>query len=191
MQINIKGLQGEISPEVQAYAQEKVSKLTKFGNGLLSASVGLTRRASKDSAKSHLAEIVVHAPGQVIHVEESGKTYQAAIDAASERLKGQLKKLKTKREDRVRNHPGLADIVNSVAEDGTPKTKGRAGRGPAIVVEKFNIKPMTLQEAILQLKKAKRNFYLFYDAHNRMHCVYNRDDGSFGHMVPESEIVEH
>lgn len=190
MQINIKGLQGDISPEVQSYANEKVSKVTKFGNGLLSASVGLTKRASKDAAKSHLAEIVVHAPGQVLHVEESGKTFQAAIDAASERLKGQLKKLKTKREDKARNHPGLADIVNSVGEDGTPKAKARAARGPGVVVEKFNIKPMTVQEAILQLKKAKRSFYLFCDDRSLTHCVYNRADGTIGHLVPESEIVE-
>ena len=113
MQITIKALQGEVPTDAHDYTHEKVGRLTRFGNGLIAATLNLSERASKDASKSHLAEIVIHAPGQILRVQEAGKTFEAAVDTASEKLKQQLKKLKTKRLDKSRDHPGVGDIIDA------------------------------------------------------------------------------
>jgi putative sigma-54 modulation protein len=190
LQITIKTLQGEVPQDAQEYAQEKVSKLSRFGNGLVGATVNLSEKASKDASKSHLAEIVIHAPGHILRVQEAGKSFEAAVDTASEKLKQQLRKMKTKRLDKTRDHPGLADIVNAENAAGSSGKAAAKRVGQQIYVEKFNIKPMSINEAVLQLKRAKRSFFLFYDTQNHMHCVYKRPDGHIGLLVPESELLE-
>nr|MDQ3024493.1 sigma 54 modulation/S30EA ribosomal C-terminal domain-containing protein [bacterium] len=104
--------------------------------------------------------------------------------------KQQLKKQKEKHDDNARHSPGLAEIINSAAAAALePSTNGAAPQ-PQLLVEKFTIKPMGVREAVLRLEQAKRDFFVFIDDQQQVHCVYKRPDGNIGLLVPENELDE-
>ncbi|MCH7472575.1 ribosome-associated translation inhibitor RaiA [bacterium] len=182
MQITIKGKNCEIPDELREYTESKISKLTRYLSRLQSASVVFTENASKNRERSYRSEVVAHAPGQTLKIEEERESFQVAIDAAVDKLKRQLKKLKTKRIDRTREHPGLAAVVN--ASVGEPKDEEA---GSTIEVKKFTLKPMSVHEAIMRLDISERDFFLFVNDQSSFNCVYKRGDGRYGLLVPETD----
>lgn len=180
----VKGKNSEISSELKEIIALKLAKLTRYSSRLDSAIVTLTEHASKKPDKSFKVEVVLHGPGQVLRNVDSGPSFSAALDSAVDELRGQLKKLKTKRIDKHREGSNIAQVLTAEAQ---PEPEKKPQRD--IQVKKFNVKPMGLDEAILQLNAGKRDFYLFATEQKRVNCVYKRADGGYGLLVPETELM--
>jgi putative sigma-54 modulation protein len=116
--------------------------------------------------------------------EEEDHTFYIALDSAIDKLKRQLKKLKTKRLDKSREHPGIAEVVNSDLE--------RENRSEirSVMVKRFTLKPMSVDEAIMQLDMSGHDFFLFVNHDETINCVYKRSDGGLGLLVPETAAIE-
>ncbi len=181
----VKGKGTEVSAEIKDYAELKLGKLTRYGAKLQSASVTFTERASKKRDKAFRVDLVLHAPGQMLrNVEESG-SFQSALDVAIDNMREQLKKQKAKRIDKYREPADIAQVVKAEAEPAPEKT-----RKYELEVKKFTLKPMSLDEAIMQLDLYKHGFYLFVNEQKRINCVFKRSDGGYGLLVPETEILQ-
>jgi putative sigma-54 modulation protein len=180
----VKGKNSEVSDELKEFTALKLGKLTRYGGRLESAVVTFTEHASKKRDKSFKVEVVLHAPGQVLRNVDTGASFNIALDSAVDELREQLKKLKTKRIDRHRDNSDIAQVLIAEAQP-APEQKPRRN----IQVKKFNVKPMGLDEAILQLDASKHGFYLFVTEQKRINCVFKRSDGGYGLLVPETEII--
>jgi putative sigma-54 modulation protein len=178
----VKNKSLQVSDEIQEYAEAKVNKLIRYGGRLQSAVITFTERASKNRAKAFKVEVVLHAPGQVLRNVEESQSFQAALDNVVDELKEQLKKLKAKRIDKTRepSEPEKASKKSAAKE--------AAVKRPRVTVKKFTLKPMGLDEAILQLNASGHGFFMFINEQKLMNCVYKRTEGGYGLLVPESEV---
>jgi putative sigma-54 modulation protein len=188
--IHIRGKNASLDEGLQEYAEAELQKLNKYSLGeLISASVSFTGKASRNPERANRAEVVAFGPGHSYHSEENGESFEAALDCALDKLKQQLKKAKDKRAD-PRHQPSLASIANDASAAAYAPEPSANGNGPQLLVEKFTIKPMGIREAVLQLEKARRDFFVFINDQQQIQAVYKRSDGNIGLLVPENELDE-
>jgi putative sigma-54 modulation protein len=189
--IHVRGKNAQLEDGLQEYAEAELQKLNKYSLGeLISASVSFTGKASRNPERSCRVEMVLFAPGHSFHSEENGNSCEAAFDVALDKLKQQLRKAKEKRTDRTKHQTtSTAEFANGNGAAYAPE-ESASEPSPSLLVEKFTIKPMGVREAVLQLGKARRDFYVFVGEQNQVHAVYKRADGNIGLLVPENEIEE-
>jgi putative sigma-54 modulation protein len=186
LDFTIKGKNCEVSDDLILYTERKLSKLAKLSHRIQSVTVTYIENSSKKRDQASRIEVVLAMPGQSIRAEDEKETAYLALDSALDKLRRQLKKFKTKRLERPRT-PG-EEAVFSFEGAEHPETVELAG--PTVFVERYNKKPISTTEAIMELKLSSRKFMLFVNESNSVSCVYLRGDGSYGLVVPEDEIIE-
>jgi putative sigma-54 modulation protein len=181
----VKGKSSEISEELKEYTGLKLGKLTRYGGRLQSAVVTFTEKASKKRDQAYRVEVVLHAPGQTLRNVEESSSFQAGLDVAVDELRGQLKKLKAKRQGKSREHADIAQVTMRQMEPEPARPPRRK-----IEVKKFTLKPMSVDEALMQLELYGRGFYLFVTEQRTINCVFRRSDGGYGLLVPETDLIQ-
>ena len=158
---------------VHAYAEKKVMKLERFFRDDAEALV--TFSVEKDRNK---AEITVHAAGTYFRASEATSDMYASIDAAVATIERQIRKNKTRlarrlRQDAFVRTPDVTSFAPEEPEEGTFEIVRK---------KEFNMKPMTREEAILQMNLLEHTFFAFRDEDNdgAFAVVYKRTDGGYG-----------
>jgi len=125
-------------------------------------------------------EITTNAAGRIVRVEAEAAEERTAVDLACDRYERQLRKLKTKLIQRNRVSNKDLNHVSSQSDD-------EEDRGVEIVrTKRFLMKPMSAEEAALQMDLLGHEFFFFLDAETGQHCVvYRRRDGNVGLIEPE------
>ena len=162
---------------VHKYAEKKVGKLNRFFKEDATAP---SHSAWRRSAISEL-EITIRSSGTIFRVSESTSDMHASIDAAVTTLERQIRKNKTRLEKRLRQgafERALdVDEVSSFAPDEPEEGEYRIVRSKT-----FPLKPMTRDEAILQMNLLGHSFFAFRDEESdgSFAVVYRRYDGDYG-----------
>ncbi len=157
---------------VHAYAEKKVMKLARYFDEDAEALVVF----SVEKNRNHV-ELTVHGAGTWFRAHESTSDMFASIDAAVGTIEGQIRKNKTRLARRLRQDA----FVRSVEE--TSFVTEEAEDDLSIVrIKSFYFKPMTRDEAVLQMNLLEHNFFAFRDADNGscFAVVYRRNDGGYG-----------
>ena len=149
MKISLAGRHVELNDNLRRYVLSKVEGLERYHSGIIDIDVNLGMEKSRK-----IVDMIAHLrPRKVIKVsEESGDMY-TSIDLAVDKLKRQLRKHK----DRLKDYRGAA-----VAEE--PGGDEQRGDRQLVRREVFLPKPMTAEEALVQLESFPRNFLIFIDA---------------------------
>ena len=123
-------------------------------------------------------EITIRRGGTIFRSEESADTFANALDAAVAALLRQIRRNKTRIERQLRDGTlNIAEIPADVAEDEGPEFRIRR--------KSFPFKPMSVEEAILQMNLLEHDFFVFTDAETNETCVvYRRKAGDYGLIVP-------
>lgn len=180
MEIKITGKNLDVADELELFAQKKLTKLEKYSMRVQSATVNLTEQVSKNRDKSHRAEILIHLPGSVFTAREDAESFYIAIDGAMDKVIRQLKKEKTKRQDKPRIKPAQAGL-DAVPSDSVPEAQV-----PNNVSVKFlDPMPKTIEDAILALEESGSTFYMFVGEDETVNCLYKKESGGYGLLVPE------
>lgn len=158
----------ELTPAIESYALKKTVKLDKFFADDANATITLS--AQKDK---HQAEITVFYGGMVYRAEILSEDLYNSIDRAVELMERQIRKQKTKLEKRLKSGAFKtfedAPQIEEETEFKIVKTKT------------YENKPMSADEAILQMNMLGHNFYIFSDsASGDVNVVYKRKDGNYG-----------
>jgi putative sigma-54 modulation protein len=177
MQLQVKGKNVEVSDSIRSYAEEKLRKLERQLNDPARVEIELTVERNPSIALSHVAEGTVWTKGPVLRARESSTDMKASIDQLADKLSRQVKRYREKR----RRRPSREETVDAglpVSDEG----------GPLIVKSKqFPVKPMTPDEAVLQLELVGHDFFVFKNAESGdVNVVYRRRDGSFGLIEPQT-----
>lgn len=161
---------------VHAYAEKKVMKLERFFRDDAEALV--TFSVEKDRNK---VEITVHAASTYFRASEATSDMFASIDAAVATMERQIRKNKTRLSRRLRQDAftRTAEITSFVPDE-------EEDAFDIVRVKKFPMKPMTREEAILQMNLLEHTFFAFRDEENdeAFAVVYKRNDGGYG-------LIEH
>jgi len=178
MKIIVKARHMDLTPALRDYAEEKVGRITKLLDSMLmSAEVELTVEKNPSIANNQVAEVTVYTKGPVIRAKEAATDMYAAIDLVSDKLEGQARKFKSKVIDRhTKGAPQPVTAGPLEVEE----------REPSIVKTKVvEVKPMTAEEAILQMELLGHDFFVFSSAETEeINVLYRRRDGDFGLIEP-------
>mgnify|MGYP004557783925 CR=1 FL=1 len=158
---------------VHAYAEKKVMKLERFFRDDAEALVAFS--VEKDRNK---VEITVHAANTYFRASESTSDMYASIDAAVATMERQIRKNKTRLARRLRQD---AFVRTAEVTSFAPETE-EEGSFEIVRFKQFPMKPMTREEAILQMNLLEHNFFAFKDEENggAFAVVYKRNDGGYG-----------
>ena len=168
----------DLPKAVHAYAEKKVGKLDRYFRE--DAAAAVTFSVEKDRNK---VEITIRSGGTILRVSESTSDMFASIDSAVTLLERQIRKNKTRLEKRLRQ----GAFERSVDEVSSFVPEAEEGEYNIVRTKTFPIKPMTRDEAILQMNLLSHSFYAFKDegAGGAFAVVYKRNDGGYGLIEDE------
>jgi len=177
MQVNITFRHLEPTEALKSHVKDKVQHIQRYIDRPTEAHAVL-----HVENLHHHAEITMKAGPFSVRGRGKSEDMYASIDAAAEKIERQLKKHKSKLQTFKANgnHTELApvdvrhDILDMLEHPDRPSHR-------VVKSTKFQAKPMSVDEALLQLDLMDARFYVFQNAHDRaINVVYRRDDGNFG-----------
>ncbi len=181
MKFNITARHTTLTPALTDYARKKVEKTQKFFDAIIWAQVVLSVEKLR-----HIAEIVVHTPGETFRTEGVAGDLYAAIDIASHKLDLHLKKVKEKMKD-YRNAKAMKIAVSA----GGTRKAALAAEVPVpsriADIAQVNAKWMTVEKALSELDAGTKPHFLFVnETTNRVNLIYKKSKKSIG-LVELSE----
>ena len=173
MKITIVGRQLNVRDDQRIMVEKKLAKFDKFfGEDTEALVTCKTRKGVK------ILEITISYGGVTYRCEEESETFITALDRATESLERQIRKNKTRLEKTVKR----GAFVLTPEDDDEYVEEGEF----EIRVKTFPFKPMTADEAILQMNLLGHSFFAFTDADTgKVGVVYKRREGSYGLIVQE------
>lgn len=158
----------EFKPVIEA----KLAKYDKFFGDDAFATVKLSKPHGKERV-----ELTITSSGTIFRGEETESTFRNALDLAMDSIERQIRKHKTRLEKKMRSG-SLSDLI--------PPERELDDEEKIIRTKTFALKPMTPEEAVMQMELLGHDFFVFSDyASGETQVVYRRRDGDFGLIVPE------
>ncbi|MEJ2696308.1 MAG: ribosome-associated translation inhibitor RaiA [Candidatus Sulfobium sp.] len=173
MNVIVNGRHLEVTPALKSYAEEKVKKFERYISEVSEAVVTL----SIEKKYRHKAEVLLRVNGYLIQAEGVTDEIYASIDEVSEKLERQVKKYKEKL---VSHRKGGARPADNLRKASPPDETGRI-----IKNKRFELKPMSPDEASMQMELLDKDFFVFInDISSDINVIYRRRDGNFGLIEP-------
>ena len=172
----MKGRGVQVSDGIRSYAEKRLGKLERQ---LPDPRIELELSAENNPSikAQHVAEATVWTRGPVLRAKESSQDMRASIDQLVDKLERQVTRYREKRKRKPRR-PARA----LVPDEGLPMAEE-----PQIVrTKQFAVKPMTPEEAVLQLELVGHDFFVFRNADtDTINVVYRRKKRGYGLIEPE------
>ena len=163
----------EVTDALQAYAEKKVGKLDWF----FGEDAEVVVKFSQQKGAKNIAEITINKKSVLFRAEEVSDDMYASIDSAVDKLSGQIRRHRTKLDKKFRS-PAPAPVEAEPIEEEEEKK--------LVKVKTFAVKPMSVEDAILQMEQLGHSFFVFDNADTGKVCVlYVRKDGDYGLLEPE------
>ena len=166
----------QVSDEIKEYAERKVSKIDRFFRGDAEAFITFSSERGR-----YKAEVTIENNGTFYRVSEVTSDMHASIDSACASIERQIRKNKTRLEKRLREGAFDKDPEASFL------TEPEEDSFDIVRTKHFPIKPMTVDEAILQMNLLEHTFFAFknQNEHDAFSIVYRRRDGGYGLISDE------
>ncbi len=175
MKITITGRKVNIRDNFKERVEKKLSKLDKFFSDDADCRVTVTVEKNRQTV-----EVTIMTQGMYIRAEETADNMNEALDRVDDILVRQIRKNKTKLAKRIKSA-----AVDEVYDASVPDESGEFN---IIKNKKFDVKPMDVQEAVLQMNMLGHKFYIFQNVDtNEINIVYLRKDNNYGLIEPSFE----
>jgi len=181
--VRVHGRNMRVAEDVGELAEEKVRHAARIFDDGAFADVEFSERQNPSASEERFrVEITTRVAGQTVRVEAGGVDDRSALDVAVDKFERQLRRLKERLIQRSRK-AGDKRLNQSTGLSDEEET----GQYPRIVrTKRFAMRPMTSEEAALQMEMLGHDFFFFLDAESGIHCVlYHRHDGTLGLIEPE------
>ena len=170
MEILIRGDKVDATKAISDYAKEKLSKLDKYIDNAEKVKATIFMKIRNHSQK---VEVTIPLKKLILRAEEEREDVYAAIDVVVDKIERQIRKNKTKLAKRNKD---VKEIVLDVIEESDDEDSSKI-----VKRKKIDVKPMSEEEALIQMELLGHNFYLFKDSNTlKPTLVYKRTDGDYG-----------
>lgn len=171
MKIRIITKKFTLTDDVREWVEKKLAKFDRFFPEDTDATVNLS-----STKIGERIELTIYRNGSIFRSEISDKDYKCALDTAIENIERQIRKNRTRLEKKIHvKKEVFAELDLAEAEDAINVSK----------VKKFEMQPMSVDEAILQMNLLQHNFYMFLNAESgQYNVVYKRSDNDYGIIEP-------
>ncbi|UFS68658.1 ribosome-associated translation inhibitor RaiA [Geomonas sp. RF6] len=179
MQITTTFRHMEPSEALKSYAEEKLERVKKYIDEPVVVQLFLTVEKIR-----HSAEVTIAAKGITIKAAEESNDMYASVDAVVDKIERQLRRFK----ERIKAHKPTADarerqVQKMIVEAASLDEE----TGPVVIKTKsFSMKPMSVEEAVMQMELLHKDFLVYTEAETEnINVVYRRKDGNYGLIAPE------
>ena len=179
MQTLIKGRNLEVSEALRSYVEGKAGKLDRYMSNIDEARFDLSLHNARNAEERHIAQITLRTTnGAILRAEEHSADMHASIDQALDKITRQLKRYKGKHWQSQARAAEQAE--EELFEDVEPLITH------VVRTKRFQMQPMSVDEAIEQMEMLGHDFFIFYDVENGNYSVvYRRRDNGYGLLIPE------
>ncbi len=182
MDVRVHGKNMRVEQDVTDVALDKIGRASRiFDDGSVADVEYSEMKNPRSAGERFKVEITSHTAGHTVRVESRAPDAVSATDLAADKFERQLRRLKERliQRSRKREHKPLNE---------TPMESDEVqDQGPLNIVrtKRFEMRPMTAEEAGLQMEMLGHDFFFFLDAENGKYSVlYHRDDGDLGLIEP-------
>jgi len=171
MKIQIRGNKVKITDAINMYIQEKIGRLDKYLENPegVTASVLVSVRG-----KDQTVEVTIPVKKFILRAEDTHTDLYAAIDLVSDKLERQIRKNKTRMKKKVNKEYVDFNVDFKVEKEEEEK-------GKIVKRKEIETKPMSEEEAILQMNLLGHSFFVFKNMDtNRINIIYRRKDEDYG-----------
>ncbi len=178
MRLQVKGRNLDVTDSIRSYAEQKLKKLDKQLNDATEIELELAVEKNPSIAANQIAEATVWTKGPTLRAREASEDMRASIDQLTEKLVRQVRHYRDKRSYRgARNHAPVDEGVPALEDDQLEQQ--------IVKTKQFPDKPMSPDEAVLQLELIGHDFFVFRNAEtSEVNVVYRRKDGGYGLIEP-------
>jgi putative sigma-54 modulation protein len=178
MRLQVKGKNIEVSDSIRRYAEEKLGKLDRQLHELTQVELELCVEKNPSIAASQIAEGTIWTKGPTLRAREASEDMKASIDQLTEKLLRQVEHYRAKRR--------RSELRGNGIPPGGPMSIPDDESIPKIVKTKqFSVKPMSSEEAALQLELIGHDFFVFRsDDSGEVNVIYRRREGGYGLIEP-------
>ena len=172
MVFNIRGSKLEVTEAIKAYIEKRIGRLDKYfeNPGEMKANVLV-----HPSGVSQVVEVTIPAPKVILRAEDRDKDLYTAIDGVVEKLERQIRKNKTKMKHKIHNE--RFTFINMDFDI----TEEEENKNTIIKRKQVDVKPMSEEEAVLQMDLLGHDFFVFKNAEDgHISVVYKRKDNNYG-----------
>ncbi len=178
MKVSIVVRQTTVNDKTKQLILDRMDRFDKFFSREAEAVATLSEKRDLK-----ILEITISCDGVLFRAEVAGNSFQSDLDEAIDIIERQIRKHKTRLQKKVKSG-ALADLIafpEEVEED-IEEDEGEF----RIRIKSFPVKPMTVEEAILQMELLGHSFFVFRDYESDLvEVVYAKKDGSYGLIVPQ------
>jgi len=179
MKIYIRGRDQRVTVALRRHVETQLARLSRHHDRILEARVTL-----RTERKDRIVDVTLHLPHYILKAEERGSSFDEAIDLVRDRLEKQIEKYRTRLIDKRHRPNGKA---RARARSAAPKRASAQTRRSAQIArtKRFAMRPMSPQEAALQMEMLGHDFHVFLNAETEeVNVLYRRRGGDLGLIEP-------
>jgi len=183
MQIQVRGDHLDVTPALEEYAQKKLGRLERYFDAPPEKDVSVTMSVV---GGMHRVEVTLQLHGVLFRAEEQSPDMYASIDLVVDKLEEQILRHKNKLNARFRDR-GLRTRIRESAGNGafTQSSHEDELSQQIVRIKRFPMKPMDVEEAMLQMDLLGHNFFMFTNANtDEVNVIYKRKEGNYGLIEP-------
>ena len=173
MKFTIRGKKLEVTDAIKAYVEEKIGRLDEYFENPENISANVLMRLS---GNDQVVEVTINTHGLILRGEEANKDLYASIDFVTDKIERQIRKNKTKIHKKSSKET-IRDFKEFDVEE-------KEELNEVVKRKEIEMKPMSEEEAILQMELIDHDFFVYKDAiTNETTVAYKRKDGNYGLIV--------
>ena len=182
MEVTIRGRNVDVSDALKASARDKVTRLSRHLDGWEQAEVHFSEEKNPRISAKEVCEVTLRGHGHIIRAKAASPDMFASVDRVIDKLEHQIEKLKSRQQAKSHPRRGPVDSSdNDLPAESWDDEERTAGGARIVKSKRFEIKPMTPEEAALQMDMLGHGFYFFINADTGAAAVvYRRGDGDVG-----------
>jgi putative sigma-54 modulation protein len=179
MRIEFTGRHADVPPEIRSLADRKLRKLAKVLRGITDVHVVVARDKHRRNA-----EVTVHSPHLTLTAADESADIALSVATVIDRLTRQAQRHMGRIRERKRRGSRTMPLASEAAAPSLPRSEAR----PRVIrSRRFLVKPMTVDEAVLEVGASDDGLLVFRDAvTERVSVLYRRKDGNLGLIEPEA-----
>ncbi|MFD0870491.1 SigL modulation protein [Chlamydia abortus] len=181
MKYNIRGKNIEVTNALREYVQKKLDRLERYFEQPVASEANVTLSVVKDKQN---VEVTIPLTGVLLRAEVRGSDMYASIDLVVDKLERQIRKYKTRVNRKLRQESGMKNYF--IEDSETQAVAQEEEEFELVRTKRFTLKPMNVEEAILQMNMIGHSFFVFSnsDDSENVNVVYRRQDGTYGLIEP-------
>ncbi|MBW7452511.1 ribosome hibernation-promoting factor, HPF/YfiA family [Paenibacillus sepulcri] len=174
MKYNVRGQHIQVTDAMRDYVVKKLSRLDRYFEEPISEST-VTMSVTKGK---HAVEVTIPLTNAFLRAEEKSDDMYASIDVVVDKLERQIRKHKTRINRKFRQESGIKMLFK---DETSPVKVLEEDDYELVRTKRFMLKPMDVEEAILQMNMVGHSFFMFANVDTKeVNVVYKRDDGKYG-----------